>query len=188
MKKKRMIPIILTLILWAGMYYYYLPPLNIHANETWMFFVAMLLVGLVLNFWTIFKTLFLNRAADPAERSGKWKTMKRVLAVPLALCAVYLAGALLSSPILRASAYHQLLEVQTGDFAADIHEVNYDQIPILDSDSAAKLAEREMGSMVDMVSQYEVSPYFNQINYQNKPVRVTPLQYGDLIEIGADLI
>lgn len=182
MKKKRMIPIILTLILWAGMYYYYLPPLNIHANETWMFFVAMLLVGLVLNFWTIFKTLFLNRAADPAERSGKWKTMKRVLAVPLALCAVYLAGALLSSPILRASAYHQLLEVQTGDFAADIHEVNYDQIPILDSDSAAKLAEREMGSMVDMVSQYEVSPYFNQINYQNKPVRVTPLQYGDLIK------
>ena len=49
MKKSRIIPIILTLIIWAGMYYYYLPPLNIHSNAAWMFFVAAVLVGLVLN-------------------------------------------------------------------------------------------------------------------------------------------
>ncbi len=182
MKKSRVIPIILTLVIWAGMYYYYLPPLNIHSNEAWMFFVMALAIGLVLNFWTIFKTLFLDRNADPFEKGEKWKLAKRILIVPLALCAFYFVGALLSSPILRASAYHQLLDVQTGDFANDIHEVNYDQIPILDSASAAKLAEREMGSMVDMVSQYEVSPYFNQINYRGKPVRVTPLQYGDIIK------
>lgn len=147
-----------------------------------MFFVVAIAIGLVLNFWPIFKVLFLERHGDPVERGTRWKTARRLLLLPVALCIIYGVGTLLSSPILRASAYHQLLNVQTGDFANDIHEVNYDQIPILDSDSAAKLAEREMGSMVDMVSQYEVSPYFNQINYRGKPVRVTPLQYGDIIK------
>lgn len=108
--------------------------------------------------------------------------MKKLLVVPVALAIFYVVGTLLSSPIIRASAYNRLLTVEPSDFATDIHEVDFNKIPILDSDSAAKLAEREMGSMVDMVSQYEVSTYFNQINYQGKPVRVTPLRYGDLIK------
>ena len=182
MKKSRTVLFVLTLLIWAGMYYYYLPALNIHSEESWMFFVAAILVGLVLNFWPIFKVLFLERDGVVVERAEKWKTAKKLLIVPVALVIVYGVGMLLSSPILRAGAYRELLDVQSGDFASDIHEVNYNQIPILDSDSAARLAEREMGSMVDMVSQYEVSPYFNQINYQGKPVRVTPLQYGDLIK------
>jgi len=182
LKKSRTILFVLTLLVWAGMYYYYLPAMNIHSEESWMFFVAAILVGLVLNFWPIFKVLFLERDGIAIEKAEKWKTARKLLIVPLALVIVYGAGMLLSSPIIRASAYRELLDVQTGDFASDIHEVDYNQIPILDSDSAARLAEREMGSMVDMVSQYEVSPYFNQINYQGKPVRVTPLQYGDLIK------
>lgn len=182
MKKYRGILFVLTLLIWGGMYYYYLPALNIHSEDSWLFFVAAIVVGLVLNFWPIFKVLFLERDGVIVDKAEKWKTAKKLLIVPLALVIVYGVGMLLSSPILRAGAYRELLDVQTGDFASDIHEVNYDQIPILDSDSAARLAEREMGSMVDMVSQYEVSPYFNQINYQGKPVRVTPLQYGDLIK------
>lgn len=180
MSKKRLLPVLLTLIIWAGMYYYYLPALNIHSNESWGFFVAMVAVALVTNFWTLFKATFLSPA--DTDRATRLRRMKRMLALPLGLCVVYLLGVLLSSPILRAAAYRELLTVETGDFAEDIHEVDYSQIPILDSDSAAKLAEREMGNMVDMVSQYEVSPYFSQINYQNKPVRVTPLQYGDVIK------
>ena len=119
------------------------------------------------------------------HKESQWESnplLKKLLYIPLALVVIYGVGVLLSSPILRASAYSSLLTVQNGDFAEDIHEVNYSQIPILDSDSAAKLAEREMGSMVDMVSQYEVSDYYNQINLNSKPVRVTPLEYGDIIK------
>lgn len=178
--KKRLIPMILTVLVWAGMYYYYLPPLNIHSRESWIFIVTMLVMGIIINFWTIFRAVFLDRTSP--ERAMNKKIMKKLLLVPVALAVFYVVGTLLSSPILRASAYNKLLTVQNSDFATDIHEVDYNKIPILDSDSAAKLAEREMGSMVDMVSQYEVSSYFNQINYQNKPVRVTPLRYGDLIK------
>ena len=39
-----------------------------------------------------------------------------------------------------------------------------------------------MGSMVDMVSQFEVSDLYSQINYQEKPVRVTPLVYASPIK------
>lgn len=178
--KKRLFPIILTILVWAGMYYYYLPPLNIHSQESWIFIVSILVLGIIINFWTIFRAVFLDRSSP--ERAMNKKIMKKLLLVPIALALFYAGSTLLSSPILRASAYNKLLTVETGDFTTDIHEVDYNKIPILDSASAAKLAEREMGSMVDMVSQYEVSSYFNQINYSGKPVRVTPLRYGDLIK------
>ena len=36
--------------------------------------------------------------------------------------------------------------------------------------------------MVDMVSQFEVSDLYSQINYQGKPVRVTPLVYASPVK------
>ena len=36
-----------------------------------------------------------------------------------------------------------------------------------------------MGSMVDMVSQFEVSNLYSQINYQGQPYRVSPLVYAN---------
>lgn len=39
-----------------------------------------------------------------------------------------------------------------------------------------------MGSMVDMVSQFEVDDLYSQINYNDQPVRVSPLRYANLIK------
>ena len=39
-----------------------------------------------------------------------------------------------------------------------------------------------MGSMVDMVSQFEVNNLYTQINYNAKPIRVTPLDYGNIFK------
>ena len=71
---------------------------------------------------------------------------------------------------------------ETGDFTEDIQQISYDQIPLLDKESAALLGNRKMGSMVDMVSQFEVSNLYSQINYQGRPVRVTPLVYASPIK------
>lgn len=60
--------------------------------------------------------------------------------------------------------------------------MNFSQIPLLDKDSAAILGNRKMGSMVDMVSQFEVSDLYSQINYQEKPIRVTPLVYASPVK------
>ena len=39
-----------------------------------------------------------------------------------------------------------------------------------------------MGSMVDMVSQFEADDIYSQINYKDNPVRVTPLRYASIIK------
>lgn len=183
MFKKRFVPILLTLIVWGAMFYYYLPAINIQSNEFWGFCGVLLVVALAINAWSIIKMVLYSRKGGYVEGDQKQNGVaKKLLVIPIALVVIYFGGCLLSSPILRAGAYHELLDVQTGNFQEDIDEVDFSQIPLLDQDSSARLAEREMGNMVDMVSQYEVSPYFTQINYQNKPVRVTPLQYGDLIK------
>ena len=77
-------------------------------------------------------------------------------------------------PSSRASAYQKLLDVQTGDFSTDITEISFNEIPTLDRDSANYLGDRQMGTLSDMVSQFEYSNDSTQINYQGRPVRVAP--------------
>ena len=95
---------------------------------------------------------------------------------------LFLAGSILSSPIVNASRYQKLLTVENSDFSKDIKEVSYNTIPLLDKSSAELLGNRKMGSMVDMVSQFEVSSEYTQINYQDTPVRVAPLVYASPIK------
>lgn len=88
----------------------------------------------------------------------------------------------MSSPIVNAKKYQELLTVKNGEFTKDIEELSFDQIPLLDKDSAELLGDRKMGSMVDMVSQFEVDELYSQINYQDQPVRVSPLKYASVIK------
>ena len=53
---------------------------------------------------------------------------------------------------------------------------------MLDRDSAEKLGDRKLGELADMVSQFEVAENYTQINYHGRPVRVTPLKYGDIFK------
>ena len=84
--------------------------------------------------------------------------------------------------LLRSGAYTELLDVQTGDFASEVKEISYDQIPMLDKASAQRLGDRKLGELSDMVSQFEVTTDYIQINYKGAPVRVSTLEYGDLFK------
>ena len=52
----------------------------------------------------------------------------------------------------------------------------------LDKDSAEKLGDRKLGTLADMVSQFEVNEDYTQINYQGRPVRIATLMYADVIK------
>ena len=95
---------------------------------------------------------------------------------------VALVGAILSAPIFRAAAYRDLLTVENGKFTEDISQISFDEIPTLDRSSAEYLGDRQMGTLSDMVSQFEYSNDSTQINYQGRPVRVAPIAYADLIK------
>lgn len=100
------------------------------------------------------------------------------------LVVVYLFVAGISSlPVFNASRYQKQLSVnEDANFSEDITSLTFEQIPVVDRDSAMRLGDRKMGEMRDYVSQFDVAEDYTQINYQNKPVRVTPLEYNDIIK------
>ena len=140
--KKKLIPLLLTIIIWFIIFYIYLPPLNLKSPDFWVFMVVIIVIALILNMVTIIN--FIKKRRNPEKK--QISQGKIISTVVLFFVAVYIIGSILSSPILRSKAYYNLLPVENGNFEEDIKEVDYNQIPVLDKDSAAKLAERKMGS------------------------------------------
>ncbi len=174
MNIKKKLLIVLALIVAAGGYYYVsLPAFNIHSSDTWMFVVVFLAV--VVTAYAMRKKLGLKDVKQD-------KMMKFFGLLVLGVGIIYCLGSLLSSPIINAKKYQKLLTVKEGEFTEDIEELSFDKIPLLDKDTAEILGDRKMGSMVDMVSQFEVDSIYSQINYQDNPVRVSPLRYANLIK------
>ncbi len=166
---------LLLIILAACVYYYVaIPAINIHSSGFWGFLIALILFCLLLYAGK-------KGVRSPGEIRQS-KLLKLGLGFAGLLVLVYLVGSVLSSPIVNAKKYRDLMVPETGDFTEDIQQISYDQIPLLDKESAALLGNRKMGSMVDMVSQFEVSDLYSQINYQGRPVRVTPLVYASPIK------
>ena len=178
--KNILINLIVTIV--AGFIYFYveLPPINLHSAAFYSFFLFLSVVYCI----TAVITSGIYRQAE----NGKtfWKLLKGSCIVPLivigAVFVIYVVGGLLSSVIIRSGAYAKLITVETGDFIQDIEEISFDQIPMLDRDSAEKLGDRKLGELADMVSQFEVADNYTQINYKGRPVRVTPLRYGDIFK------
>lgn len=177
----------------AALYYYIeLPAINIHSPGFWKFIIFVMLI-VTVEVWLMNHRKAAGGGRYRGNISAKeffndFKTQvgsvlfKTAFVCTVILVVLYVAGKILSSPVINASKYQQLLKVETRNFTDDIKEVSYDKIPLLDKDSASIIGTRVMGTMVDMVSQYEVDDMYSQINYKEKPVRVTPLRYGNLIK------
>ena len=168
----------------AFIYYYVtLPAINIHSSGFWFFIMAAIVAVMVV--YTIRKA-----GKDMAGTGGvalrfslkEHKPLKFLGILLLLLLAAYVIGSILSSPIVNAKKYQQLLTLETRNFTDDIKEVDYRTIPLLDKESAALLGDRKMGSLVEMVSQFEVADDYTQINVNGVPVRVTPLVYASPIK------
>lgn len=165
---------VLGVIIAAAVYYYVsLPALNIHSADLWMFLIMLILFA---------AAVYLIKKKPTRYELKQLKGFKVIIGALILVAAAYIIGSLLSSPIVNAKKYQGLLDVQNGEFTKDIEELSFDQIPLLDRDSAQILGNRKMGSMVDMVSQFEVDDLYSQINYQDQPVRVSPLRYANLIK------
>lgn len=198
---------IITAILAFAYFYFTLPALNIHNPDAFIFAGAIIVVWCSL--YAMFSTsLRFRRKDEPAQephnrdyldvdedgnvirkrhahQGGKKITdlavfsMKVPLAMVIALVVIFAVGVVSGLPILRARSYSDLLVPETGDFTADVAEISYNQIPMLDSASAQVLADRKLGELSDLVSQFEVDNSTTQINLNDEPVRVTYLNYGD---------
>ncbi|BBF42092.1 cell shape-determining protein [Lachnospiraceae bacterium KM106-2] len=179
---------IITLCVILGIYYYVaLPAFNIHCVGFWYFAIGLfailtLVVALVrvakLN--QDYNNIHIDRDTWIDLKSNL--LFKLLLSITLIVGVIYICGSILSSPIVNAKKYRELINISTHEFEKDIKQISYNEIPILDKDSATLLGSRKMGNMVDYVSQFEVSSAYTQINYDNRPYRVSPLEYGSIIK------
>ena len=169
---------LVTLLVGAVFFYVQMPAINLHAEE---FYGFVLLLCVTYCICALFTSGFQGTGAK-----GYFTFVKKQCTVPFIVMALMivtaLVGALTSWVVLRAKDYQALLPIDSGSFASEIEEVSYDRIPMLDRDSAEKLGDRKLGELADMVSQFEVAENYTQINYHGRPVRVTPLRYGDIIK------
>jgi len=176
---KKILNIVIT-ILFALIYYYIaLPALNFQSEEFYMFLILVCAVYMCCSALT-------GAVRVVHDPKGYFNYIKKNAIIPFVIIAIALiilfVGPVLSLEVFRASAYRNLLTVEEGNFATDITEISADKIPMLDRDSAMILGDRKLGELADMVSQFEVADNYTQINYKDRPVRVTPLEYGDTVK------
>lgn len=185
-KVSKKLLLLLVLFLFLGIYYYItLPAINIHAAGFWT--TLGLLIAAVTVLYAVIQMRRQSKSNVVQVKTVEYvfkefKLVKAGCALLILVFLIFAAGNILSSPIVNADKYQKLMNVKESDFTEDIQQTNYNTIPLLDKESAELLGNRKMGSMVDMVSQFEVGSDYTQINYKDTPVRVTPLVYANEIK------
>ena len=102
---------------------------------------------------------------------------------PLVLVVLTAVIAFAGSTVMNATSYAQILKVKDADFSEDLAEsVGTDSIALMDTASAQMLGDREIGALSDVVSQFDVSSDYTQIDYNGKPVKVAALDYADFFK------
>lgn len=180
----------IALLILAISYWFMLPPINWRSGDFWSFVVWGIIVCLVVHAAPQIIAFFKSRTSkilkieDPNETKGKklGKPIKIALFSILAIISLSILSSIIGSQLFNAKSYRDLLTITDGNFTEDVAEISMEQIPIVDRDTASRLAQRKLGEMSDLVSQFEIQDLYTQINYRGRPVRVTPLMYGDIIK------
>lgn len=167
---------IITLIISCAIYYIMYPALNFKTADLYTFVIAIIAV-----FFFSFSILIGARRKVEAREYAKKKSI-----IPIAIAGViilvmiigYLAGA----TIFRAKSYSELMSVSNSNFSEDFKDINYDEVPRLDAQTAKVLADQQLGYLDEYKSQYVVTNDSTQINYKGRPVRVAYLQYADVFK------
>lgn len=181
--KASLISLAVTLVFGALYYYIILPALNFHSGDLYAFIIILCAVYAICK---LFLTLGVVRKKGIEISVSSLKQLFSVATLPsiIAVAAIVIAlvGSVLGAKLFRANDYASLLEISDGDFASEVVEIDWEQIPMLDSTSANNLANRKLGELSDLVSQFVVSESSSQINYKGSPVRVAYLEYTNFFK------
>lgn len=174
-------------------FWFELPAINLRSPDFWRFLGVSIIIFVVVNAFSQILELIKSFKADKNgkvhfenEKKFSFKSFsKPIIAAIGAVIVIALFSAIVSiagAEIFNAKSYNSLLTLNDSDFVKDVSEISQSQIPVVDRDTAERLGQRKLGEMSDLVSQFEIAEDYTQINYKNKPIRVTPLQYGDIIK------
>ncbi len=198
MNSKKIMRVIIKILLSAFaifiLFWFKLPAINLRSTDFWEFLGISIVICVVINAFSQIIG-FIKQFSDNSKKGfrvegEKTKFSLKNFSKPIvgavgAVIAIALFSAiasLIGCEMFNAGSYNKLITLENSDFVKDVSEISQSQIPVVDRDSAERLGRRKLGEMSDLVSQFEIADNYTQINYKNRPTRVTPLEYGDIIK------
>ena len=179
-KKSLIVIIVITVIVAALIFYNTLPAVNLMSRGFWSY-----LFTLVFAILSAVRGSMIGVSNALSSKSGSKRKIKHLFApIPIAILLFILPAVLSfvgSSKLLHARAYSKILKVEDGSVENIPTVEKADSIALMDTASAGKLGDREIGSLSNVISQYDVSDY-TQINYQEAPAKTAPLAYDGIIK------
>ncbi len=163
-------------------YYLTLPAINLQSEGFWVFLTFLIFIYLAPFSLKINKIGSVGKKKKAGAPSFNLKINKLAFfaIIPIAFI---LIGSLISSTLFNAKAYASVITVNESVFEEDMPETtNVTNIALMDTPSAQKVGNKTLGSLEEVVSQYEVSENYNQINYKNSPQKVASLEYADFFK------
>ena len=160
--KSILIPFLITLVIGLARFYKELPALNIKSPSFWGFLLSELLIYIFV------KAVYLS----VKKEEEKHFRIPVILAVIVVL--ILVLGTAFSARIFHAKAYSRILTVTEGSVEDIPSQEGSDAIALMDTSSAQMLGDREIGSLTNLVSQFNVGSYI-QIDYSSRPVKVAAL-------------
>ena len=190
MKKAQIAPYVIgaiaALIVFSLCLYLFCPAINVHSLGLWI------LVNITIWIFVIVERLVkgltdFGWGAERKKTGSKGRTKEVIkfhfnvlpYLIPLGLSVLILFLGIIGTPLFNATSYSKIMTVTASDFSKDLSEsVGTDSIALMDTASAQMLGDREIGALSDVVSQFNVSYDYTQIDHNGKPVKVAALEYA----------
>lgn len=170
--KKALISLLVIAIIEVIAFYITLPAMNIFSEGFWIFQGAFVILFFVLSF-----------SVRDDEYVGYNNLTKVVGIVILVGILVFSVGHLTSMQIFNAGRYASLVEIEERDFATDMPiSETVNNIALMDTSSAKVVGQRAIGSLSDVISQYQISDEYSTIDYNGEPMKVATLEYADFFK------
>lgn len=171
MKKRVIGSILVSILLIIISYYLYLPALNFQSVDMWLFIIVHLSIFVAINkVWLKFD-------------QSRSTVIQGLMFAVFVILAIFIIASVLGSTFFNSKTYASQITLEEAVFEEDFVEAeNISNIALMDTSSAVIIGNRTLGTLSDLVSQFEVSDKYTQINYESRPMKISPLNYSGIIK------
>lgn len=188
-KVKRLIAsLVMGLSVATLVFYFALPAINVRSVGFWAYLTAVIaafaIPWLDISFSNLFKKTIIKENVFVYGLNKKFLAKSAIPLIAISIpILVIVIGALTSTTLFGARAYAKVITVNESVFDEDLPETTeITHIALMDTASAIVLGDKTLGALSDVISQYDVSDYYTQINFGGSPKKVSNLEYDDFFK------
>lgn len=161
---KGIVTIFVSFLYWL-LYQLWFPTLSLAYFDGFIFIgIGVIALAALLGWWA---------AGDNGGYVVKFPKIAIIAFIVVLLGGLFVGSALFNSSTM----YNQLGKIDEKSFENDIVELDTSQIPVVDLELAAKLADKKLGEDLALGSQMKVGKFTNKQQVNGKLVYVAPLEH-----------